>query len=220
MARLPRVVIENTPHHITQRGHRGHKVFLKKSDKAEYLCILADIAHKYGVAFWAYCLMDNHVHFVAVPAQPQSLAKCFQETNKTYTRKVNLREGWRGGMWESRFKSFVLDESHLYAAVRYVERNPVRAGIVSRAEAYPYSSAKAHVFKTNDPLIKDSFLTKEIIDWAEYLRDPDDPVDTMRRHLSTGRPLGGPEFIQRIERRLNRVLKKKKTGPKERLNQN
>ena len=98
MARLPRIIAENIPHHIVQRGNRSQKVFHSDDDKRHYLKILRQNIKKYSVAIWAYCLMDNHVHFVCVPKTAQGLSKCFQETNKSYTRMINFREGWRGGM--------------------------------------------------------------------------------------------------------------------------
>ena len=77
-----------------------------------------------GVTFWAYCLMDNHVHLIAVPEKEDSLAKGIGEAHRKYTRMINFREGWKGYLWQGRFISYPLDERYLYAAVRYVERNP------------------------------------------------------------------------------------------------
>ena len=84
--------------------------------------------------FWAYCLMENHVHFIAVPRSKESFGKGFKEAHKHYSRMIHFRENWRGHLWEGRFKSHVLSEQHLYAAIRYVERNPVRAGIGKHAQ--------------------------------------------------------------------------------------
>ena len=118
--------------------------------------------------------MSNHVHLIAVPEGESGLAKAIGETHKRYTRKVNFREGWRGYLWEGRFKSFVLDEKYVYAAVRYVERNPVRVKIVQRAEDYRWSSALAHVQRRKDPLLSDFYLMEEIEDWSEYLREEEE----------------------------------------------
>jgi len=134
MARVARIVAEGMPHYIIQRGNRRQQVFFSDDDKKTYMEMLYEQKLKYKVEVWAYCLMDNHVHLIVVPEDAEGLSKAIGETHKNYTRMINFREGWRGYLWEGRFKSFVLDESYLYAAVRYVERNPVRAKIVKKAE--------------------------------------------------------------------------------------
>ena len=212
MARTARVVVENFPHHIVQRGNRNQQVFFGEADKAEYLRLLGRFIRQHHVEIWAYCVMDTHVHLVAVPRQPTGLARALAETHKRYSRMINFRYGWRGYLWQGRFASYLMDERYLYAAVRYVERNPVAAGMVQRAEDYPWSSAKAHVLKRHDPPLSPSFLEEQIPDWSAYLRvDGSTPIE---RHLSTGRPWGGRAFIRTLERRVGRVLGRKKPGPK------
>jgi len=156
------------------------------------------------------------VHLIAVPEKRESLAQAIGETHRRYTRMINFREGWRGYLWQGRFSSFPLDERHLHAAVRYVERNPVRAKIVRKAEDYPWSSAWGHVFKKNAELIEPCCLEEEIEDWSAYLNG-DDKVEDLklfRRHGTTGRPLGNGEFIERLAKKLGVELIKKKPGPK------
>ncbi len=162
--------------------------------------------------------MDNHVHLIAVPDTEEGLARAIGETHRRYTCMINLREGWRGYLWQGRFGSFLLDSSYLYSAVRYVERNPVRAGIVKKAENYPWSSARARIHKIDDPLLRDFYLTEKIPDWREYLRRPDEneKLTVLRKHIRTGRPLGPKSFLEDLERRLGRVLIKQKPGPKAR----
>lgn len=220
MARIARVVIPGYPHHIIHRGNRREKVFFNEDDKQTYLDFLTKQAKKYGIEFWAYCLMDNHVHFVAVPKKEDSLARGLAQTHKEYTRIINFRNGWRGHLWEGRFKSCVLGEKHLYAAVRYVERNPVRAGIVKKAEDYPWSSAKTHVHKIKDIFLSDNFMIEEITNWKDYLLDDSDDKKSnlFVGYVDTGRPLGDKEFIEKIERVVGRVLRQKKPGPKKKRN--
>ena len=199
-ARMARIVVSGLPHHVIQRGNRRQKVFFNDDDRKEYLKILEGQTKEYHISIWAYCLMENHVHLIVVPSQPGDLAKAIGETHKRYTRMINFREGWRGYLWEGRFKSFVLDEKYVYAAIRYVERNPVRAKIVQKAEGYPWSSAKAHVQKKRDPLLSDFYLLEELEDWSDYLRQEDQEEDLklFRRHGSVGRPLGRPEFLRML----------------------
>ena len=200
MARMGRIVAPLMPHHVVQRGNRRQEVFFGEEDRIVYLRILQEQSQKNQVKIWAYCLMSNHVHLIAVPEGESGLAKAIGETHKRYTRKVNFREGWRGYLWEGRFKSFVLDEKYVYAAVRYVERNPVRVKIVQRAEDYRWSSALAHVQRRKDPLLSDFYLMEEIEDWSEYLREEEEQEDLklLRRHGSVGRPLGRPEFLKKF----------------------
>ena len=129
---------------------------------------------------------------------------------------INFRENWRGYLWQGRFSSFPLDEKYLYAAIRYVERNPVRAGIVKRPEDYEFSSAKAHVYKTNDLLLSDNFVIEEIKDWKEFLAedDKDQDVKLFKKHTRVGRPLGQEGFIEKLEKMTGRILKPQKAGRK------
>lgn len=161
--------------------------------------------------------MDNHVHFVAVPLEKTSLARGIGVTHKKYTRMIHFREGWRGYLWQGRFFSVPLSDQYLYAAMRYVERNPVRAGLVRSAEDYRWSSARAHVLNTKDPLLSENSLIVGIADWAAYLAE-DDTKDRgiIAHHTSIGRPLGDEAFITRVEQITGRVLIKKKPGPKPR----
>lgn len=119
-------------------------------------------------------------------------------------------------MWEGRFKSCVLSREHLYAAVRYIERNPVRAGMVKRAGDYPWSSAKAHVNKTKDRFLSSNFMIDEISNWKDYLLDDSDDNKSglFVGHVDTGRPLGDEGFVKRLEKIVGRTLGRKKPGPK------
>jgi putative transposase len=118
------------PHHIIQRGNRRQEVFFSNEDRKTCLDYLRLYAKTSAIDFWGYCLMNNHLHLIAVPQNEDSFARGFAEAHRRYTRYINFRKGWRGYLWEGRFKSYLLDEAHLYAAIRYIERNPVRAGIV------------------------------------------------------------------------------------------
>lgn len=218
MARTARVVIPDYPHHIIQRGNRRQKVFFSDEDKKAYIDLLRKCATKAGISFWAYCIMDNHVHLIAVPENEDSLAEGMGETHKNYTRMINFRQGWRGYLWQGRFISYPLDEQYLYAAVRYVERNPVRAGLVKKAEDYPFSSAKAHALKQEDILLSDNFMLSEIEDWSLYLAQEDESshVNLFKQCAHTGRPLGDEKFIIKLEELTGKTLRRKKPGPKKR----
>lgn len=218
MARIARLVIPNFPHHIIQRGNRRQVVFFRDVDKQTYIELLKFHSKKAGMAIWAYCLMTNHVHLIAVPKTKESLAKAVGEAHRRYTSMINLRENWKGYLWQGRFISYPLDEKYLYAAVRYVEQNPVRAGLVEKAEDYRWSSAKAHVMGEYDSLLSTNYLLSEIKDWAAYLREENTEAEKklLRLHARTGRPLGDEKFIAQLEALTGRILKRRKPGPKER----
>ena len=184
-------------------------------DKKTYYNILIQEKEKAKIAVWAYCFMSNHVHLVALPEINNSLAKGIGEAQRKYSRIINLRYDWKGHLWQERFKSNSMGEDYLYSAVRYIERNPVRAGLVEKAEEYYWSSAKSHVFGKNDELLSDFYLTSEIPDWASYLREEtsESERELFRSHAHSGHPLGNDEFIYNLERMYGISLRKKKPGP-------
>lgn len=216
MARLARVVVPHMPHHVVQRGNRRLDVFFSEADRLVYLALLRKACQRCGVNIWAYCLMRNHVHLIAVPQREDSLARCFADAHVRYTRRINVREGWQGHLWQARFGSSVLDERYLIAAVRYVERNPVRAGIVRRPWDYRWSSARWHVGEVHtDPLIHgDECLRGLISDWKEYLRSTEDEQEVRSIELETplSRPLGDERFVQLLEQRFDRAIRRRPAG--------
>lgn len=212
MARIARVVIPGIPHHITQRGNRRQPVFFSDDDYLAYLDLLTQWSRKADMTVWAYCLMPNHVHIIAVPQRENSLHAALGEAHRRYSCRVNLREGWRGHLWQGRFASFPMDEEHTLRAVRYVELNPVRAGLVKKAADWRFSSARAHLFGTADELLDTQALAEQAIDWEAYLQESE--LELFRRHERTGRPLGDTAFLQKLEILSGRKLMPQKRGPK------
>lgn len=218
MPRLARIVLENIPHHIIQRGNRSQQVFFSDKDKYTYLKLLRENANKAHITFLAYCLMDNHVHLIAIPQQTSSLAQGIGETHRNYSRMVNQREGWTGYLWQGRFLSYPLDQCHLYAAIRYVERNPVEAGLVSNPADYIWSSAAAHIHGKEDLLLRNHTDYLNISNWDEYLDSPSkEETANIEAHIKTGRPMGDKKFITSAEQKTGRKLHKRKPGPKQKI---
>jgi putative transposase len=216
MARLARVVAAGLPHHVTQRGNRRQPVFFGDDDYAAYKALLAEGCRAAGVAVWAYCLMPNHVHLILVPSDEDGLRAALGEAHRRYTRRVNVREGWRGYLWQGRFASFPMDESYLLACARYVELNPVRAGLARRARDWRWSSARAHLAGKDDGLVSVRPLRDRVPDWADFLGGGlrADEHAAIRTGERTGRPLGAAAFVARLEKRLGRSLARQKPGPK------
>ncbi|MHC5025109.1 MAG: transposase, partial [Planctomycetota bacterium] len=191
MARLARVVLPGRPHHVTQRGVRSMKIFRDDDDRELYLELMATMAAENGVTFAGWCLMSNHVHLIAVPRRADSLARAIGEAHRRYTRAVNRDEDVRGYLFQGRFFSCPLDEPHLVAAARYVERNPVRAKMVTQAWDWPWSSARFHVgLRKTDALVDDPTMFGLIHDWRRLLRTDPEDVDDLRERTRTGRPCG------------------------------
>ncbi len=131
---------------------------------------------------------------------------------------VNFREGWSGHLWQGRFVSFVLDEPHLLTGVRYVELNPVRAGLVNAPSRYRWSSAAAHVRGQDDALVHVAPLLKLAPPWRGFLARVicEEDIKLLRAHEHTGRPLGDEEFLATLEQNLGRILRRQKPRPKPR----
>jgi putative transposase len=203
MARLARVIAPGYPHHVTHRGNHRDDIFLEDGDREKYYQFLAGCAAKAKLEIWAYCLMTNHVHLIVVP--------------RRYAVWLNRREGWSGHLWANRYFSTPLDESHHWSAVRYVERNPVRARLVGQAAQYRWSSAPAHVLGAPDPLLSPQRPYPGLVaDWREWLQGPEQPgvTERLRRSTKTGRPCGDASFVAILEQKLGRILRPLKRGPK------
>jgi putative transposase len=201
---------------VTQRGNRRQWTFFGAGDFGAYLALMAEWCAKQQVEILAYCLMPNHVHLVAVPRRPGGLARAIGEAHRRYTRRINFRKGWRGYLWQGRFASCVMDREHCVAAARYIERNPVRAGLARRAWEWPWSSAAAHVKGKGDVLVKPGGpLVAEVSDWRRFLASEDNAEEArdLRMHLRTGRPLGDEAFVTGLEKALGRSLRRRKPGP-------
>ena len=220
MARLARVVLPGYPHHITQRGNRRQDVFFEDSDYEHYLELLKQWSVQEEIEVWAYCLMTNHVHLIVQPNTQSNLGKAIGEVHRRYTTEINRREGWKGYLWQGRFASYPLDESWLLRAAAYVELNPVKAGIVSKAWDYRWSSVHAHLAgHDRNGLVKADRLLTLIGDWKSYLQSAQgDTSEVIEKHERTGRPLGSDDFVERAGRILHRELKKQKPGPKRKDN--
>ena len=210
------MVIPGCPHHVTQRGNRREAVFFDDGDRRRFLDLLKRYADKGGLGIQAYCLMPNHLHLLAVPKAEDSLSAALKPLFLRYAQHVNWRQGQSGRLWQGRFYSCPLDELHQWGAIRYVERNPVRAGLVERAAEYAWSSAAAHCGLRSDPLLAPlpEGMAAAIGDWSAWLADAEDAavVAAIRRNTATGRPAGGDGFVGRLESLLGRRRRPMKRG--------
>ncbi len=216
MPRIARLILPGVAHHLTQRGNRRQMVFFSEGDKDFYLKILIKNLAETSIRVLGYCLMTNHVHLVAIPGKKEEFSSTLGETHRKYTTIINIREEWRGHLWQGRFWSFPLDDCYLYRAVRYVELNPVRAGIVKKAGQYAWSSARGHLGLWDDPVLAKSLGPPMVENWEAYLEEDEEDGFRDRIHLNqrSGRPLGDEAFVSRLETMTGLVLRKLRPGPK------
>jgi REP-associated tyrosine transposase len=212
MPRVARIVVPGEPHHITQRGNNHQDVFYTDDDRRMYLELLKKQSKKYGLIIHGYCLMSNHVHIVATPKDPVTLARAVGLSNLMYTQYINRLYSRIGHLWQNRFYSCVLDSEHFYKALRYVERNPVRAGIVGQAWDYPWSSALVHIGAEENFDLLDLKLWRDMSstkNWQELLLapDPKDELTTFKSHTRSGHPLVNEAKLKLLELRLGRSLR-------------
>jgi REP-associated tyrosine transposase len=216
MARLPRLVVPGYPHHVTQRGNRRQTTFFSGDDYRRYITYISAAKVDAGADIWAWCLMPNHVHLIVVPERRDSLSALFAEAHRNYTRFINFRHDWHGHLWQGRFYSCVMDEEHLLAAVRYVELNPVTAGLCQQPEEWPWSSSRAHLAGRDDVLVSVAPMLERTSNWRRYLQaeTSESTIDSLHKHSRTGRPLGGDHFIEKLEQITKTILKPGRPGPK------
>jgi putative transposase len=223
MPRTARIVIPKYPYHVTQRGNYRQEIFQEEEDRLKYLSWIDEYSKKYQMSIYAYCLMSNHVHFICMPYKKDSLARVFSSVHMRYSQYFNRKKKAAGHLWQGRFYSCVLEDSHVYAAVRYVERNPVRANLVKQPWEWEWSSASCHVEKTRESKVNlgemSDIMDIEGINWKDYIKEKEDPkeIDQMRKCTMLGRPWGGSEFIATLSKVLGISLDTRRRGrPKKR----
>jgi len=217
MPRLARNVFPKLPHHITQRGNRREDIFFTETDRNIYLKWLNEYTQKYNVDVLAYCLMTNHVHLILKPDSEDGLQKVLKPLHMRYAQYINKAKGWNGHLWQGRFFSSALDEVYLWSAIRYIEQNPVRAGMVENAEDYMWSSAAAHSGIRKNSLLSDLTALKRAVsmeEWSKWLLLPEkeDEINIIRRNIEKGLPCGSENFIAHLEKQINRQLRYRPQG--------
>ncbi len=219
MARLPRVVLPGCPLHIMQRGNDRQATFFTEPDYRKFLEILGRAAEEHSVQIHAYVLMTNHVHLLVTPDREQSLSLTIQALGREYVRYINRRYKRSGTLWEGRFKSALIEsERYFLTCCRYIELNPVRAGMVSVPGEYLWSSYHSNAFGQNDPCVSPHRLymalgkTKEACqeNYRALFRASLDPdtLHLIRASTRKNTAIGSRAFQKEIQVRLNRRVMK------------
>jgi putative transposase len=201
MPRIARTVIPNIPYHLTQRGNNRQDVFFTVDNRKNYLDWLAIYSSRFKFDIQAYCIMSNHVHIVGIPRYPDSMARTVQVLHVRHAQSINREKNWHGHVWHQRYFAAPLDDSYFWLAMRYVEQNPVRAGMVAKAEDYLWSSAGYHCGLRDDQIIKHDISTQGMFDdWITKVNEiPDDEaIECLRRRTFKGLPCGDSRFVKRI----------------------
>ncbi len=210
MFQVPRTPFPGCPHHIVPRGRSREPVFVDDTDRLEFLGIVRTASNEAGLQIWAYALMRNHVHMIAVPENSESIPDAMELSLARYGQWFLRRHGGGRELWHRRCHSAFIQTRYLWNAVRYVERNPVRAAIVGRAEDYRWSSARWHCGLLEEDLLASptSPLKGALADWSSWLREPDsDPRFAYLRRKNRELPdKREPEVIGLLERELDRRI--------------
>jgi putative transposase len=213
MARpLRRFLLPGYPIHVIQRGHNRERVFGSDSDHILYLGLLQEFARRHACAVHAYVLMTNHVHLLVSPPDIAHLSKLMQDVNQVFVQSVNRHQSRSGSLWSGRFKSCLVDtDQYLLACQRYIELNPVRAGMVQSPRLYPWSSYSANAAGGASDLVKPHSTYLELADSVErreaayrklFEREiGDELLAKIRSSINRGWPLGGEAFCSEMERR-------------------
>lgn len=216
MPRIARNVFPGIPHHITQRGNRREDVFFNDQDRLFYLQWLSEYSQKFAVDIMSYCLMTNHVHLVLRPSTEDGLERVLKPLHMRYAQRINREKGWKGHLWQGRFFSSALDEAYTWSAIRYVERNPLRAGMVEQAEDYLWSSAAARCGRINTPFLmplepEGPVSRKEWSSWL-VLPESDKSISMLRQNIEKGLPCGDKSFVSKLEKLAGRPLRYRPQG--------
>ena len=217
MARFARVVAVDVPHHVTQRGNARQVILADDAGRVAYLELLRQSSELHRLSLLGYCLMSNHVHLIVVPRTAEALARTLKHTHGRYASYWNAQNSSSGHVWQGRFYSCPLDETHLWRALRYVELNPVRAALVTDAGQWPWSSAAAHCGTGSAAAFLEMDLWRRrwtTAEWRQHLAAGESPADVaaLRQYTHTGRPIGSVEFVAALERSTLRPLMPRKAG--------
>ncbi len=223
MARQPRLSAPGYPHHVVQRGNNRQEVFRDAADCERYLTLLAELSVATSIAVHAYVLMPNHVHLLLTPAQPMALGRLMQALGRRYVMWFNRRHIRTGTLWEGRYRACVIESEHyLFACSRYIEMNPVRAGLVADPAEYRWSSYAHHIGLRPEPLISEHPLIWSLGNTpferqGAYRRlfdsaSADADTETFRASIQGGWVIGRPEFAQAVQAQSCRPVLPRRPG--------
>ena len=214
MGRLPRAIEDGLVYHALNRGNNRDDVFADDDDREAFLVALGRTKDRYPFRLFGYCLMSNHFHLLIRPEPGQTISRILQSLTVAHTWRYHSRHQTSGHVWQGRFKSPVIqDDMHLLVVLRYIEANPLRAGIVSDPADYRWSSYQCHGAGQDDPLLSRFPEWEELGGtdaerrrrWRAKVRGVQGEAElaAVRRSLSSGQPFGAPEWSEATGKRLD-----------------
>lgn len=223
MARHARVILPGHPLHVIQRGNNRDIIFASEDDYHFYLDKLETACHSCRCKIHAYVLMTNHVHLLVTPETGNGLGKLMQSLGRSYVQYFNYRYSRTGTLWEGRYKSTLLDSSrYLLTCYRYIEMNPVRAGMVNDPEDYAWSSYHSNALGRPDRLVVPHELYERLAHRADerqvayqalFNHDIDQQtLDEIRDATNTEWVLGNDRFRARVEALADQQVQPKPRG--------
>lgn len=223
MPRPPRIEAAGIPLHVTQRGVNHAAIFVDDDDRRHFLALLHGARRRHAVDLHAWVLMGNHVHLLLQGQAPGAIGLAMKSLGQQYVQAFNHRHGRSGALWQGRFKSSpVGDDHHLLTVVRYIELNPVRAGLATAAVEWPWSSARRHLglggLAPHEPHPVFEALGANVVAraraWSHVLAQAVDPKESalIRLHLARERPFGDPRFTRMLAAALGRPVQLRGRG--------
>ena len=223
MARLPRLTLAGQPHHVIQRGNNRQPIFQSSADQKHLLALLGEHANRCKVAIHAYVLMGNHFHLLLSPEDDQGLPQMMQAVGRSYVRYFNDRYQRSGTLWEGRYRSTLIQtERYLLACMAYIDLNPVRAGIVTDPQDFPWSSHVHYIGVRPDKLVTPHpfWWTLGNTPFAREARYAElvhaglaaDQQRALTDSVQKGWALGDEEFVANLQKRTTRRVHKAQAG--------
>jgi putative transposase len=211
MPRPPRFFAPGVPVHVIHRGNNRDRIFFVASDRPQFAALLRTAAADHGLAVHAYVLMDNHIHLLATPESETSLPAAMKRLGVRYGAWINRTHGRTGTLWEGRYRACLIDsDRYLLACMRYIELNPVRAGMAAAPAAFRWSSHRANTLGEADPLVTPHPILRDLGANGPERRaayralfhepTPDDVLDAVRTATQHGWPLGSDAFAATVAR--------------------
>jgi putative transposase len=205
MPRKDRYIVPGLPHHLFQRGNNKQNVFRDLKDKRFFIEKIKREAEENSVRIGAYCLMTNHFHFLLFPDTKENFIRFVKSASQKYSQYFNRKYKRTGKVWENRYKLNIVDPEACWVLARYVERNPIRAGLVERVEDYEYSSAAVHLCGGIDDLVTEDILKGKRKEYIEFFHEKDadnkNELDRIRDVIQRQKAIGSKDFLGRLRER-------------------
>lgn len=217
MPRKARYILPNIPHHTIQRGNNRQDIFFEQEDYDYFLGRLKQLSRENGIQIGSYCLMTNHIHLLTYPETEAGMIKCMKLICQHYTQYVNRKYKRTGKLWENRYKIHWVDPEREWVLARYIEKNPLRAGMVHQAEDYPYSSAKWNLWGSRKGLVNREIVSEsKRSGYREFFHEDDfkekELTQDINLRIEQGKAFGGESFMMKLSNLLGMSVDYRKRG--------